>query len=98
MRLFVEVLQSFCEDPRDLAEVRLSEAKLKGQSSSAQKQLQGQEVQVVYPTSNLLVQGGAKLSKKQSKVVLTLCCWRVDTGCDFELAPTGILTVLKINV
>lgn len=48
MRLFVEMLQSFCEDPRDLAEVRLSEAKLKSQLSSAQKQLQGQEVQVNY--------------------------------------------------
>ena len=51
MRLFVEVLQSFCEDPRDLAEVRLSEAKLKSQSSPAQKQLQGQEIQVKPPGS-----------------------------------------------
>ena len=46
LRLFVEVLQSFCDDPRDLAEVLKSEAKAKSQLSSVQKQLKGHEVQV----------------------------------------------------
>ena len=46
MRLFVEVLQNFCDDSRELAEVRGSEAKLKSQLNSAQKQLKGQDIQV----------------------------------------------------
>ena len=43
--LFVEVLTRFCEDPRDLAQVRLAEAKLQAevaQLQAAQAGLQGQ--------------------------------------------------------
>ena len=47
--MFVEVLQNFCEDPREVAEVRASEAKLKAQLTSAQKQAQGHELQVLSP-------------------------------------------------
>ena len=47
LRVFVEVLQSFCDDPRDLAEVRASEARLKNQLFAAQKQLKGHELQVL---------------------------------------------------
>ena len=46
LRIFVEVLQTFCDDPRDLAEVRSSEARLKSQLTSTQKQLKGHELQV----------------------------------------------------
>lgn len=46
LRIFVEVLQSFCDDPRDLAEIRSSEAKLKSQLSSMQTELKGHELQV----------------------------------------------------
>ena len=49
LRVFVEVLQSFCDDPRDLAEVRASEASLKNQLAAAQKQLKGHELQVLCP-------------------------------------------------
>lgn len=46
LRVFVDVLQTFCDDPRDLAEVRSSEAKLKNQLTSAQKELKGHALQV----------------------------------------------------
>jgi len=49
LRVFVEVLQSFCDDPRDLAEVRTSESKLKTQLSAVQKQLKSHELQVRPP-------------------------------------------------
>ena len=47
LRVFVEVLQSFCDDPRDLAEVRASEASLKNQLAAVQTQLKEHELQVL---------------------------------------------------
>lgn len=46
LRVFVEVLQAFCDDPRDLVEVRSNEAKLKSQLAVLQKQMKGHELQV----------------------------------------------------
>lgn len=46
LKLFVEMFQTFCEDPRDLAEVRVSEAKLKEELKAVQRQLKGHELQV----------------------------------------------------
>ena len=46
LRLFVEVLQTFCADPRDLAEVRVSEARLKDELQTVQRKLKGHELQV----------------------------------------------------
>jgi len=39
LRLFVEVLQTFCDDPRDAAAARLGEARAKEQLAEAQRQL-----------------------------------------------------------
>ena len=39
LRLFVEVLQEFCNDPRQEAEVRASEARLKHEVSTLQNQM-----------------------------------------------------------
>lgn len=46
LQVFVEVLHTFCDDPRELVEVRASEAGLKNQLSLLQKQLKGNELQV----------------------------------------------------
>ncbi len=39
LRLFVEVLQTFCDDPRDAAAARLGEARAKQELAEAQRQL-----------------------------------------------------------
>jgi E3 ubiquitin-protein ligase BRE1 len=46
LRAFVEVLTTFCDDPRDLAAVRSSEATLKTQLAQLRLELQGGDPQV----------------------------------------------------
>lgn len=47
LKLFVEMFQTFCEDPRDLADLKVSEAKLKEELETVQNQLKGHELQVI---------------------------------------------------
>lgn len=46
LRAFVEVLTTFCDDPRDMAAVRSSEAALKAQLAQLRLELQGGDPQV----------------------------------------------------
>lgn len=47
LRLFVEVLTTFCDDPRDLAQARADEARARQQLADAQRQLEAAGAEAV---------------------------------------------------
>lgn len=47
LRLFVEVLTTFCDDPRDAVEARAGEARARAQLADAQRQLEAAGTQAV---------------------------------------------------
>lgn len=53
LRVFVEVLQRFCNDPQDLVEVKASEARLEKRVVSLQQQLEGSDMQVAFIRGSL---------------------------------------------